>query len=708
MKTHVAVAVALAVLSITAAAAIVVAQYRRTDDPLQCPLESKEPRGGGAVTGKLFTGDVFRATALVKQKSPPPTAKTCGSNGGCKVPVVGVTTTLKAHTECISIVAQHIPVVVVGDNGSQPRGQAANNVRFLSLEDQHRLFPALSKALPTQSFARKNIGLVYAYRTLCACAVFDFDDDNCPGDGAIGQVLLGDRRNIFGAPDLVLTAEDAVVNPYLLYGPPVFTWPRGFPLENLSKHEFPWLLLPPVANKQHSNSNSNDAGTIDVLQLMQNRDPDTDANWRLLYGHKELPLYWFSSPAIATATVAIHPARWAPFNAQSTLLSQRVGPLSYLPHTVHGRVSDIWRAYIMQYFMKRLSGATGLLAFSGHFVDHRRNSHNYLADRQAETHVAERVGVLVNYLAQRPLSTTKATVESEYPVLVDDLYRRGFVERDDVACAALWVEQFAGAASAKQKLVERAFVSPPPPKTHNVTAVVHINREHREVVPVWYAIHGRHFRDVRVYVPGNASAARPISGITLYSISADKKGWFAYESALHTLETGAITSAATAGMLFVHDDTTWKRALGDSIFAPNASSFVVMTGVPLTSIKVGWASRPSVLETAKNFQSKYYPTKNITFLKETGDEYFVAERDIATFARVARQMMQSQLNLEITIPTLFENFIEPLGLWPLYTRWDSQRRITAITAPIFCSNQSVAFAHPMKLSTIAGIRGHLC
>jgi hypothetical protein len=108
------------------------------------------------------------------------------------------------------------------------------------------------------------------------------------------------------------------------------------PLEFLSKREFPRLVE--FAEKVQT----------DVIQVIQSLEPDVDAVWRLLHAD-QLPMHWIQSPALTGQLVGIHPSNMAPFNAQATMLSRRALSIAFLPSTVHGRVSDIWRSYIMQY-----------------------------------------------------------------------------------------------------------------------------------------------------------------------------------------------------------------------------------------------------------------------------------------------------------------------------------------------------------------------
>ena len=96
--------------------------------------------------------------------------------------------------------------------------------RFLSVDDQMKLYPELSGLIPWNHFGRKNIGYLYAINA-GAKYIWDFDDDN---DGIINVV------NVLGNNPVTLcsTSETRLVNPYMYFGVnETISWPRGFPLE---------------------------------------------------------------------------------------------------------------------------------------------------------------------------------------------------------------------------------------------------------------------------------------------------------------------------------------------------------------------------------------------------------------------------------------------------------------------------------------------
>ncbi len=71
---------------------------------------------------------------------------------------------------------------------------------------------------------------------------------------------------------------------------------------------------------------------------------DVDAIFRLTQG---TPIN-FQRPQDLTDIVIVPKSQYAPYNAQATLHFKASFFALYLPTTVPGRVSDIWRSYISQ------------------------------------------------------------------------------------------------------------------------------------------------------------------------------------------------------------------------------------------------------------------------------------------------------------------------------------------------------------------------
>lgn len=178
---------------------------------------------------------------------------------------------------------------------------------------------------------------------------------------------------------------------------------------------------------------------LGVVQGLANHDPDVDAFYRL--GPRTalpLPFSFASEPPL----LVLAPGVVAPFNAQATWWYGPAFGGLMLPATVHGRVSDIWRGYIAQSAMRcdHLR-----LAFAKPVVEQVRNANDYLKDYMAERPLYEASGALVEALAAVPCAgSLEATIGKAYVVL----YKKGFVEREDVARADAFLRDLGRARAA--------------------------------------------------------------------------------------------------------------------------------------------------------------------------------------------------------------------------------------------------------------------
>lgn len=604
------------------------------------PMKSMgHPATQSAVSGRLFQPHVKRPSLNPPRIdiNQPSTVTTC------KYPLIAVTTTLKSASTNIDEVADLMPVVVVGDEGtvSDFVSSKSSRVTYLSLQQQHALYPQVSKTIPTRSFARKNIGFLHALH-LGACCIWDFDDDNFPTDDTKQVLATVQKTGKLPEPNLQLTANEIVVNPYLLYGSPEFIWPRGYPLELLKRKRFPRLEKPTVTSP------------IDVLQVMQNVDPDVDANWRLEYGRR-LPMAWSAAPVIASSCLAISGSNYAPYNAQATLLSRRAATVSLLPHTVHGRVSDIWRSYATQYLIHSLD-EPGRIAFSGAFVSHHRNNHSYMADRQAEAQLYEQVSALTLHLKQRTLRANQSNLLQEFVSLYDDLYQRGFVEAGDVRTAIAWAK--AVAATIPPPLISQQNLQAIPksdgPSKHaaDVLAAVHVSNEHIEIIPVWMALHAHKFAAVAFYTPGAVAAG--ISGIQPIRLSRDYRGYFAYESAVDAVEQvrlnrcnhvafwdTAMNCTAVQGVYFLHDDAVLRNAHFDK----NVSA--APSRAALYSNRTTWIWTNSLMGLPAF--NKMIIKFNMAMQPWYGqaDSFYVARKHFQAFVKIAAKMVELRCSLKL-------------------------------------------------------------
>ena len=82
-------------------------------------------------------------------------------------------------------------------------------------------------------------------------------------------------------------------------------------------------------------------GSVGVIQALANEDPDVDAIYRL---QRELP-FKLQRVVSKEQVTSVPLDSYIPWNAQATLFWDKGAMWSaYLPISIHGRVSDIWRS----------------------------------------------------------------------------------------------------------------------------------------------------------------------------------------------------------------------------------------------------------------------------------------------------------------------------------------------------------------------------
>ena len=321
-----------------------------------------------------------------------------------------VVTTIFQPTKNIQLLSQMQGwcTVIVADAKSLPAENylaqlgAASCVVYLSLHAQAELGYSILEHIPQNSFARKNIGYLFAMQH-GAQVIYDTDDDNELTD----QGLL----NLWALNTQVEAHFDWITvgsNPYPAFGA-AHMWPRGLPLDQIKN----------ASSSQQYSTVHRQKESICVVQSLANEAPDVDAIYRLT--HVEYPLTFSLHLGMACR---IEPNWMAPFNAQATLFFKDAFALMLLPVTVHERVSDIWRSYLAQSVMQCA------LAVSRPWVSRLPQSHSHLAHFQAELPLYTQADSLVAHLGQRRFPT--------FSDAMVDAYEHGVVELPDVALAMAW------------------------------------------------------------------------------------------------------------------------------------------------------------------------------------------------------------------------------------------------------------------------------
>jgi len=317
--------------------------------------------------------------------------------------------------------------VVVADKNGPSEYDDVEGVIYLTVEKQKALHFQIIDHVPWRHFGRKNIGFLYAIAH-GAKVIYDTDDDNRLKEERIPILGVSQGSQLPQAVPVNVSrplgdvAGHHLFNPYPSFRPDCgHIWPRGLPLDFVrGKGVQNWTLHTSRLDRPPA-----------VQQFLADEDPDVDAVFRLT---RDLPCFFKGKPSSEPEHLAVPPNVFVPYNAQATVHLYEAFWGLLLPVTVHGRVSDIWRAYLSQ---KLLWDIGQVLSFTNAHVVHDRVAHDYLKDFQSEQDLYLKSTAMVAFLARW---------QSDAPTLVERLeqlwaalYSRGFVEHGDLLLAQAWI-----------------------------------------------------------------------------------------------------------------------------------------------------------------------------------------------------------------------------------------------------------------------------
>jgi hypothetical protein len=319
--------------------------------------------------------------------------------------------------------------VVVADKNGPAEYDDVEGVIYLTVEKQKALHFQIVDRIPWRHFGRKNIGYLYAIAH-GARVIYDTDDDNRLKEAHIPMVGVGPNAiipeavpvNVSWPVGVADRGQHNLFNPYPSFRPTCgHIWPRGLPLDFVQgKGIENWTL-----------ANSQLARPPAVQQFLADEDPDVDAIFRLT---RSLPCFFDGLPPELPEILATPPNIFLPYNAQATVHLYEAFWGLLLPVTVHGRVSDIWRAYLAQKLMWDIGQ---VIAFTNPHVVHDRVAHDYLKDFQSENDLYLKSTAMVAFLSK--WTSDAPTLVERLEQLWAALYSRGFVELEDLSLAQAWI-----------------------------------------------------------------------------------------------------------------------------------------------------------------------------------------------------------------------------------------------------------------------------
>lgn len=274
------------------------------------------------------------------------------------------------HARLSEFVDLGYEVIVVGDTKTNEQlwRNLPQGIIYLGVKQQEEFAPVLSQAIGWKTYARKNIGYLYALAR-GAQTIWETDDDTFVrpdvGDPLLYLGTEAESKEILGT-------TPSVWNPYEEFAPASGLWPRGMPLAMIRTN-----------SKVEVRENSGE--TWDVLQTLVNLEPDVDAIFRLTVSDSI-----FDLPATKNI-FNIGSLLVSPGNTQSTFWKRgQTARFTYFPSTVSNRFADILKMYVAQVTLQ--------LAYAGFLTEQVRNAHDYMTDFREETDMYLKLDALVHYI----------------------------------------------------------------------------------------------------------------------------------------------------------------------------------------------------------------------------------------------------------------------------------------------------------------------
>jgi hypothetical protein len=294
-------------------------------------------------------------------------------------------------------------VICVGDKKS-PKKWHANNVTYLSVIDQEKLFPQFSKLLPWNVYGRKNIGYLFAIKNKFPL-IGETDDDVLPYENF--PPLLNKNGKA------VLLHGAKFLNIYKRFNKGN-SWPRGLPLDSIKNEG--------IIKKNNA----------DVYSPIQNSVIDCDSDFDAIYrltSNKPVKFY-------KRGKFALEKGAYSPVNSQNTFFYPEAYALLYMPSYVNPRVEDILRGYIAQRILWEINGRITFNYTTAYTKN--RNFHNYLNDFKNELPLYLETKKIIDLLDSLSLFSD---INRSLIKVYSELAKAKFVRKEESRLAKAWVKE---------------------------------------------------------------------------------------------------------------------------------------------------------------------------------------------------------------------------------------------------------------------------
>jgi len=300
---------------------------------------------------------------------------------------------------------KNFDLIVIGDNKTPDNSYKDLNGIYLSIKDQEKLYPSISRLIGYNHYARKNLGYIYAINNNYDI-IYETDDDNFPIDLNFNheRVILDNYKTF---------------NAYKFYTDK-HIWPRGYPLDKINTNH----------DEKFKFSEFKEESKIAATQGLVNINPDVDAIFRLT---SKIDLSDFKFNRNLNNNLVLPKKTFGPGNTQNTYWRKKSVFYSlYLPSKVSFRYTDILKLYIAQ----RIFWEHDLyFEYCPPNVNQYRNQHNLFQDLNSEFSMYLTTNNLIKTLSEIKIP------ESENPLIAiyNSLIEVGIIPNDEFKIIKEWL-----------------------------------------------------------------------------------------------------------------------------------------------------------------------------------------------------------------------------------------------------------------------------
>ena len=233
-------------------------------------------------------------------------------------------------------------IVVIGNNNIDDIKweifSDSEKLIYLSIETQNCLNYNITNYLKINSSFRKIIGYLFAIEH-GAKEIFEIDEDLQFND-------LSEINKHFEKHKIAYVSNNnsLEINPYIFFGNENI-WPRGFRLSDIGKQS--------VKNFYYENSSNINLKPL-IFQGLININPDLDD---IFYLTRKQFNNSFIFNSISSYPLFYFPNNYVPINSKNTRYLYEIFPFLMFPTSLDENIVDIWRGYIIEYFVWKLRGA---------------------------------------------------------------------------------------------------------------------------------------------------------------------------------------------------------------------------------------------------------------------------------------------------------------------------------------------------------------